>query len=200
MMNPISRKIVSMLRLKGIARSMELQAAGMTRMEISRRVEEGSLQRLGRGLYALPEYLGTEHGWLAAVSKRSPQVVICLLSALRYHELTTQAPFEVWIAIGNKSHPPRMAYPPLRIVRFSPASLADGIESHTVDGVNVRITSPAKTVADCFKFRNKIGLDVALEALRDARRSRKASMDDLWRFAKINRVDTVMRPYLEALG
>jgi predicted transcriptional regulator of viral defense system len=106
----------------------------------------------------------------------------------------------VWIAIGNKDHPPRLDYPLLRTVRFSDAALAAGVETRRVDGVAVRVTNVAKTVADCFKFRNKIGLDVALEALREARRAKKASADDLWHFAKINRVTNVMRPYLEAVA
>ena len=110
-----------------------------------------------------------------------------------------QSPFEVWIAIGNKDHPPRLGYPPLRTVRFSEASLAHGVELRRVDGGALRVTSVAKTIADCFKFRNKIGLDVALGALREARRERKASADDLWRCARIDRVSNVMRPYLEAI-
>jgi predicted transcriptional regulator of viral defense system len=126
-------------------------------------------------------------------------VVFCQLTALRVHDLTTQAPHEVWIAIGNKEHPPRMSYPKLRTVRFAPDSLKAGVETHDVDGTTIRITSVAKTVADCFKFRSKVGLDVALEALREARRAKRASTDDLWRYARVNRVINVMRPYLEAL-
>lgn len=163
-------------------------------------VMAGQLVRVARGLYALPDYRGGEHEALVTVAKRAPGVVFCLLTALRIHDLTTQAPFEVWIAIGNKEHPPRLDYPPLRTVRFSDAALAAGVEMHRIDGAAVRVTSVAKTVADCFKFRNKIGLDVALEALREARRARKASADDLWRYARINRVTNVMRPYLEAVA
>jgi predicted transcriptional regulator of viral defense system len=132
------------------------------------------------------------------VAKRAPQAVFCLLTALRLHGLTTQAPFESWIAIGNKDHAPRLDYPPLRVVRFSAPSLAYGVQAMQVDGGTLRVTSVAKTVADCFKFRNKIGLDVALEALREARRSRKAGADELWRCARVDRVANVMRPYLEA--
>lgn len=163
-------------------------------------VATGQLMRVARGLYAMPDYQGGEHSALVAVAKRAPGVVFCLLTALRIHDLTTQAPFEVWIAIGNKDHPPRLDYPPLRTMRFSAAALAAGVEMHRIDGAEVRVTSVAKTVADCFKFRNKIGLDVALEALREARRARKASADDLWRYARINRVTNVMRPYLEAVA
>lgn len=163
-------------------------------------VAAGQIMRVGRGLYALPTYQAGEHGALVTVAKRVPGALFCLLTALRLHELTTQAPFEVWIAIGNKDHPPRMDYPPIRTVRYSKTALAEGVEIRKVDGTQVRVTSVPKTVTDCFKFRNKIGLDVALEALREARRAKKASADDLWRFAKINRVANVMRPYLEAVA
>ena len=184
----------------GVARSRDLVAAGITRSELSRMVADGRLVRVDRGLYAKPGFQSSEHGSLAAVSRRAPSVVFCLLTALRFHDLTTQAPFELWIAIGNKSHPPRLDYPPLRVVRLSAESLGVGVEAWKVDGVPIRVTSVAKTVADCFKFRNKIGLDVALEALREARHTRKASAVDLWRYAKIDRVANVMRPYLEAVA
>ena len=133
------------------------------------------------------------------VASRAPRVVFCLLTALRFHELTAQAPFEVWIAIGNKEHPPHLPYPKLRVQRFSPASLHYGVEEHCVDGATLRVTDVAKTVADCFKFRNKIGLDVALEALRDAVQGRHVSMDAIWHASKVCRVAAVMRPYLESL-
>lgn len=199
-MDSTERNIQTLLRRTGTARSRELVAAGVTRSELSRRVAARQLVRVARGLYALPGYQGGEHSALVAVAQRAPGVVFCLLTALRIHELTTQAPFEVWIAIGNKEHPPRLDYPPLRTVRFSAAALAAGVETHRIDGTAVRVTSVAKTVADCFKFRNKIGLDVALEALREARRAKKASADALWHFARINRVTNVMRPYLEAVA
>ena len=199
-MTSSDKRIETLLRRVGTARSRDLVAAGVTRSELSRRVAAGQLARVARGLYALPDYQGGEHSALVTVVKRAPGVLFCLLTALRLHDLTTQAPFEVWIAIGNKDHPPRLDYPPLRTVRFSAAALAAGVETHLVDGAEVRVTSVAKTVADCFKFRNKVGLDVALEALREAGRARKASADDLWRFAKINRVTNVMRPYLEAVA
>jgi predicted transcriptional regulator of viral defense system len=199
-MTSTEQRIQTLLRRAGTARSRELVAAGISRSELSRRVAAGQLLRVARGLYAMPDYQGGEHSALVAVAKRAPGVVFCLLTALRIHDLTTQAPFEVWIAIGNKGRPPRLDYPPLRTVRFSEAALAAGVETRQVDGAEVRVTSVAKTVADCFKFRNKIGLDVALEALREARRTRKASADELWRYAKINRVTNVMRPYLEAVA
>jgi predicted transcriptional regulator of viral defense system len=194
-----ARQLERLLR-DGTARSRELEQAGLTRIEISRRVAKGDLVRLGRGLYARPGYQGTEHASLVEVAKRAPRVVFCLLTALRLHELTTQAPREVWIAISNKDHPPRMAYPRLRTVRFAPAALSAGVETRRVSGATLRVTNVAKTVADCFKFRNKVGIDVAIESLREARRDRRASVDDLWKYAQINRVVNVMRPYLEAIG
>ena len=199
-MTAINPKIRSLLRRTGTARSRDLVKAGSTRSQLSRLVATGQLMRVARGLYALPDYESGEHGALATVANRAPDVLFCLLTALRLHDLTSQAPFEVWIAIGNKEHPPRLDYPPLRTVRFSEAALAAGVETQQIDGTKVNVTSVAKTVADCFKFRNKIGLDVALEALREALRDNKASVDELWRFAKIDRVTNVMRPYLETLA
>ena len=199
MANP-KRPIQSLLSRSGPARSRDLVAAGMTRSQLSRMVAAGKLQRVARGLYARPGYQSGEHGALAEVAKRAPNALFCLLTALRFHGLTTQAPFEVWIAIGNKEHPPRLEYPPLRTVRFSAEALSTGVETRRVEGTLIRVTSVAKTVADCFKFRNKIGLDVALEALREARRTKKASVDELWGHAKIDRVANVMRPYLEAVA
>lgn len=137
----------------------------------------GQLLRVARGLYALPEYQSGEHGALLTVAKRVSAVLFCLLSALRIHDLTTQAPFEVWIAIGYKAHPQHLDYPRLRTLRFSVASLAAGVEMRLFEGVSVRVTRVAKTVEDCFKFRNKVGLDVALEALRVSRRANKAIAD-----------------------
>ncbi len=178
----------------------QLQTEGITRPQISRLVAAGHLKRVARGLYALPDYQLSEHGLLANVAQRAPKAVFCLLTALRFHELTTQAPFEVWIAIGNKAHPPRLDFPPLRVLHFSALALTSGVEIHPVEGAQVRLTSVARTVADCFKFRNKIGLDVALEALRDSWREHRVTMDDLWRAARVCRVTNVMRPYLESLS
>ena len=128
-----------------------------------------------------------------------PHGVICLLSALRFHEMTTQAPFEIWLAIDRKARLPRLEHPPLRIVRFPAPALAEGVETHEIEGVPVRITTPARTVVDCFVYRHKVGLDVALEALRDCWRRRRATMDELHRAAQARRMANVMRPYLEAI-
>jgi Predicted transcriptional regulator len=161
-------------------------------------VKNGSLVRVARGLYALPNRQTSEYASFSEVAAKCPQWIVCLLSALRFHELGTQAPFEVWLAIPNKARPPVLEYPPIRIVRFSGAALTEGVETHLIDGVPVRITSVARTVADCFKFRNKIGMDVALEALREAWREKKITMNELWHFAKVNRVTNIIRPYLES--
>jgi predicted transcriptional regulator of viral defense system len=163
-------------------------------------VARGLLTRVGRGLYTLAEAEATEQRSLVEVVKRVPDGVVCLLSALQFHGLTTQSPSEVWLAIGEKARKPKAEYPPLRIVRFSGKAQTEGVAEQEIEGVTVRVTNPAKTVADCFKYRNKIGLDVALEALRDCRRKRKATADELWRYAKVCRVTNVMRPYLEAVA
>jgi predicted transcriptional regulator of viral defense system len=159
----------------------------------------GELERISRGLYAIPGTAVSEHRSLAEACRRVPNGIICLLSALRFHNLTTQAPFEVWMAIPEKAWHPKLDYPPLRIFRFSGKALDEGVEAHVIDRVKVKVFNPAKTVADCFKYRNKVGPDVALEALRDCWRERKATMEELSRYAKICRVANVMRPYLESL-
>jgi len=162
-------------------------------------VRRGQLERLSRGLYALPDRSISEHTSLVEASRKYPQAVICLLSALRFHELTTQAPFEVWLAIDNKARKPSLDYPPLHIVRFSEKTLTEGVEEHIIDGGKIKVTSVAKTVADCFKYRNKIGLDVALESLKDVWQNKRCDIDELWYYAKLCRVNNVIRPYLESL-
>lgn len=194
----LQNRIQKLAKTRGTLRSKDLNGAGIARSQLSRMVAAGQLNRVARGLYTLPDFQGGEHHSLALVATRLPDALFCLLTALRFHDLTTQSPFEVWIAIGNKARPPRLDYPPLRVVRFSDATLKAGIEMHIVDGVKIRVTSVARTVVDCFKFRHKIGLDVALETLREARRVR-TNMDDLWRYAKLCRVANVMRPYLDSL-
>ena len=199
--------ILELARHQGVIRPLDLKAGGLPRISLTRLVQQGRLARVGRGLYALPERAFTEHAALAEVACRHPRAVVCLLSALRFHELTTQAPFEVWLAIPSKARPPRLDDPPLRIVRFSEPALIEGVEEHRIDGVPVRITGVARTVADCFKYRHKIGLDVALEALKEVLRvpggqggrADRVSIDELWRYAELDRVAKVMRPYLECL-
>jgi len=194
------QQILTLASTHGLIRPRDLAALGLPRVALTRLVRQGLLTRVGRGLYARPDRPVSEHGTLAQVARKHPQAIVCLLSALRMHDLTTQSPFEVWLAIPNKARAPKVEYPPLRIVRFSGALLSDGIEEHRVDGVTVRVTTVARTVADCFKFRNKIGLDVAMEALREAWANKRVSMDELWRYATLCRVANVMRPYMESLS
>ena len=197
---PQTKKLLALVRKAGVLRSHELESHGIPRVYLKRLVDSGQLERIGRGLYALSDADLGEKQSLAQASKRVPHGVICLLSALRFHGLTTQNPFEVWIAIDQKARRPAVSYPPLRIIQMSGKAFRSGVEDHRIAGIDVRVYCAAKTVADCFKFRNKIGTDVALEALRDYRRKFRSSMDELWRYAKLARVTRVMQPYLEALG
>ena len=198
-MDTTAQRLIYFVRSQGLIRPRDLLSLGIARVSLTRAVRCGQLERVGRGLYGLPGREVSAHGSLAEVARRVPKGVVCLLSALRFHGLTTQAPFEVWLAIENKALAPKLDFPPLRIVRFSGAALTEGVEEHVVDGVTIRVTGVAKTVADCFKYRNKIGLDVALEALREAWHEKRMTSDDIWRYAKICRVANVMRPYLDSL-
>jgi len=197
-----SERVIERVGRSGIVRPRDLTAEGITHQYLQSLAHRGLLARTGRGLYTLPDAAERfdEHAALAEVAKRVPHGVICLLSALRFHDLTTQAPFEIWVAVEHCAYVPRDPTLPLRVVYFSGAAYSEGVEEHEVNGVPVRVYSPAKTVADCFKYRNKIGLDVALEALRETWRERRATMDELWRYAKVCRVANVMRPYLASLG
>jgi predicted transcriptional regulator of viral defense system len=185
-------------RRRGLT-TRELTAAGVHRQVLSRLVAEGQLERTARGLYRRPDQLPSEHHGLVVASVAVPHGVVCLLSALQFHEIGTQLPSQVWLAVDRRARRPALKYPPLRVVRFSGTALTEGVESHEIEGRTVRVYDVAKTVADCFKYRNKIGLDVALEALREAWRERRVTMDALDRYARICRVQRVMRPYLEAL-
>jgi predicted transcriptional regulator of viral defense system len=187
------------IRQLGVARPIDLEARGVPRSRLYRLAREGLVERTGRGLYVVAGHEVTAEHCLALAARRVPNGVICLLSALQFHDLTTQLPHEVWMAIPEKARRPRLDYPPLRIARFSGPSLTEGVETHEIEGVPVQITSVAKTVADCFKYRNKIGLDVALEALKDAWRDRRVRIAEIDRSAQVCRVSRVMRPYLEAL-
>lgn len=192
-------QILKIAKNKKLFQAGEIEAAGLSRSSLYNLVNAGEIARIGRGLYSLPNADLTEHRTLLETSKRVPNAVACLLSALSFHELTTQNPFEVWIAIERKARTPKAETLPLRIMFFTGEAFTEGVETHVIEGVAVRVYNPAKTVADCFKYRNKIGLDVAIEALRDVWRKRKATMDELWRYAKICRMTNVMRPYLESL-
>ena len=193
-------QILRMLKKTRVLRPRDVEAAGISRAYLSRLHAEGVLDRPSRGLYVLRNDEPSEQRSLVEASRRVPRGVICLLSALQFHELTTEAPFEVWMAIGEKDRQPRADYPPLRIVRFSGPAQTTSIENHVLEGVAIRVYSPAKTVADCFKYRNKIGLDVAITALRDSLRRRKATTDQIWKAAKVCRMTNVKRPYLEAVA
>ncbi len=195
-----TQRVLELACQRGLLRASHLHELGIARVVLSRLTASGQLERVGRGVYRLPESGGSEHESLATIALKVPQAVFCLLTALQIHELTTQLPRQVWIAMPQGSHAPKMDYPPVKMVQFSGEAYAAGVEVVQVDQVALRVYGVAKTVADCFKHRNKIGLDVAIEALKDALAQRKATADELWRFAKICRVANVMRPYLEALG
>jgi predicted transcriptional regulator of viral defense system len=194
-------RALEVARRQGIARGRDFDAAGVPRVYLQRLRDEGVLEQVGRGLYKLAGSEVASATSLAEAVRIQPKGVIGLLSALQFHNLTTQTPHAVWMLLGPKDWAPTNPSVSLKIVRASGDARTAGVETHKVDGVPVRITSPAKTVADCFKHRNKIGLDVAIEALRDLIKSRKgrAGLNELWRYAEIDRVQTVMRPYIEAM-
>src|SRR5690242_20520149 len=193
-----AERILKLAGQQSLVRPRDVAALGMARETLLRLYRQGLLIRPARGIYALAESSVTEHHSLAVAAKLVPQGVVCLLSALRFHGLTTQDPHEVWMAIDFKAHKPSVASPALRVARFSGPSLIRGIGAREIEGVQVRVYGAAKTVADCFKYRNKIGIDVAIEALRDVLRSRKTTVDEIHRFAKVCRVGNIMQPYLES--
>jgi predicted transcriptional regulator of viral defense system len=194
-------RVLQLARQHGILRVRDLTARRLHPENLRRLCERGLLTRIGRGMYAPVEAEPTEQRTLAEACKLVPHGVVCLLSALQFHGLTTQLPFEVWLAVDGAvdRRTRRRDWPPLHLVRFSGDAFTTGIQEQRVEGVAVSVYSPAKTVADCFKYRGKIGQDVALEALRDCWRKRKDTMDELWRAARVCRVANVMRPYLESL-
>ena len=192
------QRVLDLARQKGMLRPGDLRDVGAARVVLTRLTASGQLEKVGRGLYRLPGINASEYETLSAVATRVPQAVFCLLTALQFHGLTTELPRQVWIAMPRGSHVPKIDYPPVKMVQFTGEAYAEGVEVFERDQVGLRVYSVAKTVADCFKHRNKIGLDVALVALRDARAQKKASAGELWRFAKICRVANAMRPYLEA--
>lgn len=192
-------RAIDLLRMKGIARLTELRDAGVTAATVGRMVRAGDLNRLARGLYQLPDApLDANHS-LAEAAKRVPKGVVCLVSALAYHELTDQLPRAVWMAVGTKDWMPKEGRPAMRIVRFTDALLTDEVVTIYIENVPVKIFGVAKTIADCFRHRRKVGLTVALEGLQEALRQRKASPAEIACHAKRGGVATVVRPYLEAL-
>jgi predicted transcriptional regulator of viral defense system len=192
-------KILELLKGSVFLCSRDLKKHGLSRTALSRLFRKGKAVRTERGLYMKPGEIETEHFSRLEVAKKVPEGVICLLSALSFHGIGTQDPYQVWIAIGRKSARPRVSNTRVRIVWFSAASLHYGVEKHDILGIPLKVTSPAKTVADCFKYRNKIGLDVAIEALREGLRDRQFTSDDLYRAALVCRVWNVIRPYAEAM-
>ena len=195
-----TEKLRKLAKDKGVIRAYDATRRGIPSVYLKRLCDKGHLQRVSRGVYVAAGSDVTEHHHLAQVARRVPHGVFCLLSALRFYNIGTQSPHQVWIALDGKARRPKLEYPKLRVVRFSGRALTGGVEDHEVEGVIIRVYGAAKTVADCFKYRNKIGLDVALEALSECRRRRLCSMEDLWTFAKICRVSNVMRPYMESLS
>lgn len=187
-------------RHKGVLRTSEALALGVHPRTLYRLRDSGRLVSVSRGVYRLADLPEPNYPDLVVVSTRAPRAVVCLISALSFHDITTQVPHEVQIALPRAARSPRLDHPPVRVFRLSGRAYSEGIETHSVEGVAVRVYCPEKTVADCFKFRNRIGLDVALEALREAWRQRRATMDELWRHAQVCRVARVMRPYLESLA
>ena len=194
-----SERILALAKRKTLVSAADVREHGWSSQMLIKLHKDGKLQRVNRGLYALPDAEPTPHRSLAEVCCRVPKGVVCLLSALQFHEIGTQLPHEVWIGVPEGTQTPAVDYPPLRIVRLRGAAYADGIEVAMEEGSAIRVYGIEKTVADCFKFRHKIGLDVALEALKDAWAERKLSADRLGHFARINRVEKVLQPYLEAV-
>src|ERR1700693_2519679 len=190
------RKLVSK---RQIVRAKDARELGIPRTYLPRLARRGDLEKVGPGLFSSRGFSRTEHSSLIAAAFQTPQGTVCLLSALRFHNFTTQSPHEVWMAIGHKAWAPKISSPPVRLVRMSGPALHFGMKEYSISGAILRVFSPAKTVADCFKFRSKIGLDVAIEALKECRRTKKATMDELWAAAKVCRVANVMRPYMESL-
>lgn len=193
------QQVIDLVRGQSVIRPRDLKEHGLPKDYLYILAQEGVIERIGRGLYQWPNKdLGRHHS-LIEISKLAPKAVVALLSALNYHNMTTQNPHQIWLAIDRKAWRPEISYPPVRFVTMSAESLHSGVETHSIEGVQIKVFNPAKTVVDCFKYRGKIGLDVALEALREGWSSRKFTIDELQNYAKICRVQKVMQPYLESL-
>ncbi len=195
----IAEKIIELAKEQGVIQVRDLRERDIHPEYLRRLCEKGSLVKLARGQYALPDLNISENHSLVLTAKSAPNAIICLVSALRFHNIGTQAPYEIWIAIKNRTAKPQVRYPKIRVFYYSGMAYSEGVEEHIIERVNVKIYSPAKTIADCFKYRNKIGIDVAIEALRDGWHENKFNMDELWHYAKICRVANIMKPYLESL-
>ena len=195
-------KLLEFAREKKIFRARDAETVGgaASRVYLNRLLAEGKLVRTGHGLYSIAESNFTEMQDFLEVAVKVPRGVLCLLSALRFHELTTQNPFEVWLAIENKMRTPKVETVPVRFFRFAPQVYEAGIEIHRIEGVEIKVYSAAKTVADCFRYQSTVGFDVAIEALRDAWEKRKATMDELYHFAEVRNIKNKMLPYLRTLN
>lgn len=190
--------VINLLKKKAVIRPCDLAPLNIGRTTLSRLCTQGVVQKVGHGLYRLVDAEASEYDMLIEACKAVPNGAICLLSALRFHDLTTQSPHQIWMAIDVKARIPKTELP-IKFIRFSGTALLQGVLTRKLRGATIRVYSPAKTVADCFKFRNKIGLDVAMEALRECQNKKLCSMDELWKYANICRVSNVMRPYMEAM-
>src|SRR5688572_25690089 len=184
-------RLLRLGRQRGSITRWEVAEAGIHTQTLSRLVRTGALERVARGRYRLPDAPITEHHSLALVAAAVPKAVICLVSALSFHEIGTQLPHQVWIALDRRTRRPALSYPGLRVHRFGGKALTEGIETHQIEGESVKVYGVAKTLADVFKYRNKIGLDVALEALREAWRARRFAMDEIHHYARLCRVERV---------
>ncbi len=193
-----AQSLLTFVQDRGIVTSREIETAGFPRIAITRGVRAGELQRLGKGIYARPDHTFSEWHDLATISRAVPSAIIALISALAYHEIGTQLAYELWIALPEGSREPSY-HQKLRTTRFSEPYYSAGIQEHEIEGSTVRIYSAAKTVADCFRMRSKVGYDVAIEALKEGWRLGKFTLDELNCFSKLNKVDRVMRPYVEAI-
>jgi len=193
------QEVIELLQELSVVRPKDLQERGLPKDYLYILAREGVIERIGRGLYQWPEKDLGRNQSLVEVCKRAPKAVVALLSALNFHNITTQNPHQIWLAIDRKSWRPTISYPPVRFVTMSGEALRAGVETHYIGDISVKVFSPAKTIVDCFKYRNKLGLDVALEALKDGWGKRRFTMDELYRYAEICRVKKVMQPYLESL-
>ncbi|MGO6853140.1 type IV toxin-antitoxin system AbiEi family antitoxin domain-containing protein [Rhizobium beringeri] len=187
-----------LLKARGMLRLKDFVAEGIGPETLARLVREEAVVRLARGLYQLPDTQAEAAHALAEAAVLVPKGVVCLTSALQYHELTLQMPSAVWMAIDRTAWRPKIDYPPIKFVRFKASALTEGVERHHIEGVEVPITNPARSIVDCFRYRTKVGLDVAMEGLREGLRRRKTTSDDLWTYAKEARIWSTMRPYVEA--
>jgi len=199
LINTIKQQVINIVRSQSIVRPKDLNELGLPRDYLYLLEKEGVIVRIGRGLYQWPDKDLGRHQSLVEACKKSPKAVVALLSALNYHNMTTQNPHEIWLAINRKAWRPKISYPPIRFVTMSSDTLHAGVEQHSIDGVLIKVFCPAKTVADCFKYRNKVGLDVALESLREGWSAHKFTMDELIHYAEICRVKNVIQPYIESM-